>query len=497
MPTAEENPGPGGDQQQQQQHSPASNSAISSTGAVAPSNLPDALRLALSKMTTEDAPETRRHAFWETQPVSQFADPPVGAGQSGPIDRVIAVSEVRTESYPLPPSFVWSDCDVKDEAVLNEVYELLANNYVEDDDNMFRFAYPKPFLRWALQPPGYRVDWHVGVRVKTSGKLVAFITGIPATVCIDGVSMRMAEINFLCIHKKLRSKRLAPVLIKEVTRRVNLCDVWQATYTAGTVLPKPIASCRYYHRSLNPRKLIDIGFSRLGPRMTMARTVKLYSLAPRPSTPGLRLMEERDVGQVCSILGEFIKQFRLYPKLDEDDVRHWLLSRPEVVTSYVVARSKNEGDVGGDAESGGEEIVTDLISFYCLPSTIIGNDRHKVLKAAYLYYYVCNTVSLKTLLGDALIMAKNDDFDVFNALDIMHNKVGGLDGYASGATASGGDENNGAVAAAAGMNGSNGGGDHPLKELKFGIGDGNLQYYLYNWRVENDLMPNKVGLVLL
>ena len=107
-------------------------------------------------------------------------------------------------------------------------------------------------------------------------------------------------------------------------------------------------------------------------------------------------------------------------------------------------------------------------------------------------------MSLKTLLGDALIMAKNDDFDVFNALDIMHNKVGGVDGYASGATASGGDENNGAVAAAAaGVNGSNGGGDHPLKELKFGIGDGNLQYYLYNWRVENDLMPNKVGLVLL
>lgn len=27
----------------------------------------------------------------------------------------------------------------------------------------------------------------------------------------------MAEINFLCVHKKLRSKRLAPVLIKEGT----------------------------------------------------------------------------------------------------------------------------------------------------------------------------------------------------------------------------------------------------------------------------------------
>lgn len=31
----------------------------------------------------------------------------------------------------------------------------------------------------------------------------------------------LVEVNFLCVHKKLRAKRLAPVLIKEITRRVN------------------------------------------------------------------------------------------------------------------------------------------------------------------------------------------------------------------------------------------------------------------------------------
>jgi len=35
----------------------------------------------------------------------------------------------------------------------------------------------------------------------------------------------MVEINFLCVHKKLRSKRLAPVLIKEIIRRVSLTHV--------------------------------------------------------------------------------------------------------------------------------------------------------------------------------------------------------------------------------------------------------------------------------
>ena len=37
----------------------------------------------------------------------------------------------------------------------------------------------------------------------------------------------MVEINFLCIHSKLRQHRLAPVLIREITRRVNQNDIWQ------------------------------------------------------------------------------------------------------------------------------------------------------------------------------------------------------------------------------------------------------------------------------
>ena len=55
----------------------------------------------------------------------------------------------------------------------------------------------------------------------------------------------MVEINFLCVHKRLRSKRVAPVLIREITRRVNMTGVFQAVYTAGVVLPKPVASCRW------------------------------------------------------------------------------------------------------------------------------------------------------------------------------------------------------------------------------------------------------------
>lgn len=43
---------------------------------------------------------------------------------------------------------------------------------------------------------------------------------------IKDKEVKLAEINYLCVHKKLRAKRLAPVLIKEVTRRVNLTGVF-------------------------------------------------------------------------------------------------------------------------------------------------------------------------------------------------------------------------------------------------------------------------------
>ena len=110
-----------------------------------------------------------------------------------------------------------------------QIYDLLMLNYVEDDDAMFRwvlsyapkfltmcacllkyplntlimhvlqsdgtgnfkllayseltlnpicrFKYTHDFLQWALQPPGYKTEWHIGVRVKGNNKLVGFITG--------------------------------------------------------------------------------------------------------------------------------------------------------------------------------------------------------------------------------------------------------------------------------------------------------------------------------
>lgn len=336
-------------------------------------------------------------------------------------------------------------------AELTELYELLRDNYVEDDDAMFRFAYAKEFLRWALTPPGYKPDWIVGVRSAKGGRLFASITGIPAEISSYGRHVPMCEINFLCVHKKLRSKRLAPVLIKEVTRRVNLTGVWQATYTAGVVLPKPVARCQYWHRSIQPKKLIEVGFSRLAPRMTLARTIRLYQLPDVPEIAGIRPATAADVPAITRLINAYLPAFSLHPVLSEEEVAHWLLPHEGVIDSFVVdvnhaaaapgsgGAAGGAGDAAADdallaelegspaASAGGKKGkggkgkaaagsaataaaggaaaaapaaaapyvhpisgsgVTDFISFYHLPSSIIGHDKHKVLRAVYSYYMV-------------------------------------------------------------------------------------------------------------
>lgn len=90
---------------------------------------------------------------------------------------------------------------------------------------------------------------------------------------------------------------------------------------------------------------------------------------------------------------------------------------------------------------------------------MLNHSEHKELRVAYSYYNVSKSGRLRDGMQELLIRAKALGFDVFNALDVMENKSF-------------------------------------LEELKFGIGDGELHYYLYNWRIKN-VTPTDLGIVLV
>ena len=51
--------------------------------------------------------------------------------------------------------------------------------------------------------------------------------------------------------------------------------------------------------------------------------------------------------------------------------------------------------------------VTDMVSFYTLPSTVMHHPVHRTLKAAYSFYNVSMRTPWVELMQDALISAKN------------------------------------------------------------------------------------------
>ncbi|XP_023254346.1 glycylpeptide N-tetradecanoyltransferase 2-like [Seriola lalandi dorsalis] len=384
--------------------------------------------------------EAKRHTyrFWETQPVPRLDD---NITTHGPIveDEISA----RKEPYSLPEGFSWDSLDLSSCTVLKELCTLLNENYMEDDDNTIRFNFTVEYLQWALQPPNWLAQWHCAVRVDTNKKLVGFIAAVPADVRVYETQKRMVQVKFLCVHKKLRLKRMTPVLIRELTRRVNQQGLRQAVYTAGIVLPTPLSSCRFWHRPLNPRKLMEVSYPGLRQNMNLQRAVKFNRLPEVTMTKGLRPMTKKDVVGIHSLLQTNSSKFHLSPVLTLQEVEHWLLPREKVIDTYVV-----EGDDG---------TLTDVVSFYSVSCKVLNHPVHTDLRAAHLLYIAASATDLAELMEDTVVLAKSKASDIFFALDVMDNK-------------------------------------DFLEKLKFSNSDKSLHYYLYNWACPN-MSPDKVGLV--
>ena len=148
-------------------------------------------------------------------------------------------------------------------------------------------------------------------------------------------------------------------------------------------------------------------------------------------------MTEDAVGKVTHALNLHLRQnYKVHIQFTQDEVRHFLCPRESVVYAWYV-------DTPGEG-------VTDFISFYALNSSILQDPHHDKIYAAYAYYNFVkdnDPERMRQLIRDALILAKRNNFDVYNMTEVMqHSLVRG--------------------------------------DLLFKPGDGKLAHYLYNWRIQ-------------
>jgi glycylpeptide N-tetradecanoyltransferase len=164
-------------------------------------------------------------------------------------------------------------------------------------------------------------------------------------------------------------------------------------------------------------------------------------------------MEMKDVAQVTELLNAYLGRFDIAPIFNEEEVVHWFLN--------IQSTSKHENVVYSYVTADESSKITDFISFYGLESTVLGNPNHNSINVGYAFYYATSVAldfnldskqrdsklktRLTTLFQNALIFAKKFNFDVFNALTLLDNNLF-------------------------------------LDDLKFGPGDGFLNYYLFNYK---------------
>jgi len=180
--------------------------------------------------------EKQAWKFWGDQPVAQSRKQLLSCDEEKPIDILKTLDDIDQIPLTLPDTFFWHDVNIDDPVELNCIYCLLRDHYVEAT-NMFRFDYSKEFLKWALKSPGWKRSWHLSIRSNNGNKpFVGFITAIPVNVIVQSQTHKMVEINFLCVHRKLRHHRMAPVGEKREPRFSNRLEksAFRAFFLTGS-----------------------------------------------------------------------------------------------------------------------------------------------------------------------------------------------------------------------------------------------------------------------
>ncbi|KAF9764393.1 Glycylpeptide N-tetradecanoyltransferase 2 [Nosema granulosis] len=314
------------------------------------------------------------HRFWNTQPVE------VGEGNS----IIKHPSKILTEPLVLPEGFAFENVtDVK------EISKFLSENYVEDVSEQFRLQYSDKFMNYIINNPKHKEEYSLGLRF--NNKLVGYVFAREHVLVVEEKESKVASVNFLCVSKDLRGKRISPVLIKEITRRCNCNGIYQAIFTSGTQFSFKVSESNYYHRPLNVKKLVSTGFT------TDTKPVKVPTA--RKNT---RKATEDDIEKMFELYQMTSATFKLYEKMDFDDFKYNFLNDSEVISTYV---------------NYNEDKLVSFGSYYILETFCI--QKKMKIKGAYLYY--CCGGEIKDVVSDLLNFASEEKCDVLNAIDIAES----------------------------------------------------------------------------
>ena len=372
------------------------------------------------------------HNFWNTQPI-------VKLNENTQLNNIINDEQLFDETPILPNGYKWSNFDTLSNDNINNILDFINNNY-HDATNNFTPYYSYDFLKWYLLNPNGKY-FCAAVEVVQTGAVVGFICAVLKQNKLNKHSMTLAEVNFLCVHHKMRSKNLVPLLIKELGRKIQTNDIKNAIFATSNYITTPLSTVSKYSRSLDINMLLDTGYTKINGNVSKTDMISSLKLPKNPTNKNFVKLQDEHVDEALLCLNNYLSKYNCYEVFDKSMFEHTFLNN-RFVTCYVLIE---------------DDKVIDMIS-YC-EKTLRVKSTDKYIKDGYLYYYSSNTETPYRLISDILIVAKNNGVHVFNAYDMMEN-------------------------------------NNTLFDLQFTKMNNNINYYIYNWTY-SEIKPNQLAKIIL
>jgi len=346
---------------------------------------------------TKDEAKLWNYNFWNTQPVTQLD---TIATLPKIIDKEFGYDKMNKMYYP----YEWKDFDLNNDIELDSIVKFLNKNYYDQDqDNKnkkikFVPVFTKEYIKLILGNKGQIL----GITTNKNNKII-----IGGLVCLSVRNMQLFDLTtevcnvmYMLIHKSLREKQIAELMIKEITRKLTLKGIKVGMFSTYEYIPTPICEISEYQRPINYQKLYDLGFATLENKNELNIAIREYKITA--TSKGTKLTVN-NVEDAYKKLCEYQDRYNIYELYTLEQFIETFLDN-ECVSSFVIIENDE---------------VKDFYSYYKYSLTNPKND--KLINVAKMFIYSSNEITPLSLFKNAIIDASTENIDVFMCSDIMEN----------------------------------------------------------------------------
>lgn len=317
----------------------------------------------------------------------------MAAGSSAGIIEI--PQNIPTERGRLPDGLQWRETED-----VPAIVSFLGEYYAEDPDSSYRLRYSDSFFRFLFSSPDHQRCLSLSI-VDENG-MAGYVLAKLHKVACNSLTRDVVSVNFLCLSRRYRNKRLACAMITEITRLVNLLGIYQAIFVGEKDYGFSIASVPYYHLPLDSVRLLKLDYI----------STLYYADIDAPMRGSTVEATQENVDAILRLYHKDSRKYRIHEVLSTQELEHFI--RDGNGPTQILYNSETD-----------EFVSYFIIDTYCI-------DKAESFSVAYLYYWS----GFPEIVKDAICHARSRGIVLFNILDMGSNseiiqKYGFLEGTTS------------------------------------------------------------------